>query len=151
MKEGSSETPPILVDAVVERPSCRDGDLSALWSSGWWLRVTYRLPREPAREDLREVAVADPASSVAIRLPLSDEFAAFQIDLLLRGVKRGERSAARLLFACVHEEWGRVRTVGREPAWDALLAFLAPLAVTECPAVTADREWDEWRELRDAA
>jgi len=151
VKEEKTEVSPILIDAVVERRSCREGDLSAGWSSGWWLRVTYRRPCEAIGAHVWDAGEDESAPPVAVRLPLSDEFAAFQIDLLLRGVKRGERSAARLLFACVHEEWGRVRTVGREPAWDALLAFLAPLSVPAYQAESADGEWDEDRELRAAA
>jgi hypothetical protein len=51
-----------------------------------------------------------------------------------------------LLFGCLHEEWGRVRIVAREIAWDALFAFLAPLAAGELES-WPDRDGDQGLEL----
>ena len=108
---------PQLLDASVRRTRC--DDLSSEYvpprEPPWSLRVTYRRPEFDAPE-------------VTSVLPLSDEFAAFQVDLYLRAVQRGDRNAARLLFAYLHEEWGHNRLVHRDPAWDTLFSFLAPLA-----------------------
>ena len=117
-----SEIPsrPHLLEARVRRQACDDPALTArsLGEPRWNLHVTYRRPFPDAPR----------LTSI---LPLSDEFAAFQIDLYLRTAQRGDRAAARLLFAALHEEWGRTRLAHRDPGWDVLFSFLAPLAAEE--------------------
>ena len=111
---------PLQLDARVRRRACADPAIAArsLDEPEWTLHVTHRRPG------------VDPSEVTSI-LPLSDEFAAFQIDLYLRTAQRGDRAAARLLFAALHEEWGRTRLTHRDPAWDALFTFLAPLAAED--------------------
>ena len=111
---------PQLLEAHVRRQQCDDPALAArsLGDPQWNLHVTYRRP----------VPNAPKLTSI---LPLSDEFAAFQIDLYLRTAQRGDRAAARLLFAALHDEWGRTRLAHRDPGWDVLFTFLAPLAAED--------------------
>ena len=111
---------PHLLDARVRRRPCADPAVAArsLGEPEWTLHVTHRWS-------------GFDASDVTSVLPLSDEFAAFQIDLYLRAAQRGDRAAARLLFAALHDEWGRTRLAHRDPAWDALFTFLAPLAAQD--------------------
>ena len=113
-------SPPRLLEARVQRQDCADPALAerSLGEPRWALQVTYRRP------------VPD-APKLTSLLPLSDEFAAFQIDLYLRTAQRGDRAAARLLFATLHDEWGRTRLAHRDPGWDVLFAYLAPLAAEE--------------------
>lgn len=117
---------PHLLNARVRRRTCdeaTEGQPPAR-EPIWTLHVSYRRPEFDAPE-------------ITSVLPLADEFAAFQIDLYLRAAQRGDRAAARLLYAALHDEWGRVRLTRRDPAWDALFTFLAPLAADTTSAETS--------------
>jgi len=82
-----------------------------LW--GWALEVQYVI------EDQERLA----------RLPLSDDSVAGEVQALLEMLREGDTTAGRDLFVCLHAEWAKTGPVGRNPAWDAVFRFLAPLAV----------------------
>lgn len=67
----------------------------------------------------------------ATRLSLSGDGVALRVDRLLAATRLGSRVAARELFACLHAEWGACRVVQRDPAWEAVLRYLAPLAAED--------------------
>src|SRR5688500_12244860 len=102
---------PVAIDLWVKRRP--PVDRAATGGGGAWvLLVTYRAE----------------GNEHAARLPLSSDEVANRVDRLLRAARLGQRRAARDLFACLHQEWGRTSLVGRHPAWDAVFRFLAPLA-----------------------
>ena len=85
---------PHLLNARVRRRTCEDPTEGRegqppVRDPLWTLHVTYRRPEFDAPE----------ATAV---LSLTDELSAFQIDLYLRAAQRGDRAAARLLFAALH-------------------------------------------------
>ena len=88
----------------VERALCPN-------ASHWALLVRYRAG----------------GSELATRLSLSSDAVALRVDRLLAATRLGNRTAARDLFACLHGEWGIHRLVDRDPAWEAVLRYLAPL------------------------
>jgi len=81
--------------------------------SGWVIEVQYVF------EDQERLA----------RLPLSDDSVAGEVQALLEMLREGDITAGRDLFVCLHTEWAKTGPVGRNPAWDAVFRFLAPLAV----------------------
>ena len=80
--------------------------------SGWALLVRYRAG----------------GSEFATRLSLSSDDVALRVDRLLAATRMGDRHAACELYACLHGEWGIRRLVQRDPAWDAVFRYLAPIA-----------------------
>ncbi len=95
----------------VERVLCPE-------ASGWALLVRYRAG----------------GSEFATRLSLSSDDVALRVDCLLAATRMGDRHAACELFACLHGEWGIRRLVQRDPAWDAVFRYLAPIAAAASQA-----------------
>jgi hypothetical protein len=106
---------PLATDVWVKRRSPAERRLRPPGATltDWVLLVVYR----------------DEGNEHVARLPLSSEMVAYRVEGLLRAARLGQRQAGQELYACVHAEWGRCSLVGRHPAWEGVLRFIAPLAV----------------------
>jgi hypothetical protein len=93
--------------------------------SAWVLVVTYRAGSDEH----------------AARLSLSDDLVAKRVEALLLSAQLGNRRAACVLYACLHDQWGRERLVQRDPAWDAVLSYVASLAAHPVTGISSSREW----------